>query len=59
MGKARSPSKGPVPSRTRAPPRSLGAWLGTDGKIEKITGRAGYEGVFTLTGRQYPIVTAA
>ena len=34
----------------------MGAWLGTNGKIEKITGRAGYGGVFTLTGRQHTAV---
>ncbi|KAL2046283.1 hypothetical protein N7G274_001730 [Stereocaulon virgatum] len=44
----------------RAPPRSMGAWPGTDGKIAKITWRAGYGGVFTLTGREHPgVVTAA
>ena len=59
VGKARRPSKGPVPLQTRAPPRSIGAWPGTDGKIAKITWRAGYGGVFILTGREHPNVVAA
>ena len=37
----------------------MGAWLGIDGKIEKITGRARYGGVFTLTGREHPVAVTA
>ena len=58
--KAKRPStKGPVPLRTRAPPRSTGAWPGTDRKIAKITWRAGYGGIFILTGREHPSIVAA
>jgi len=59
---ARRASIGEAPSRTIALPRSVGAWsrFGKDGNIDKITRRAGYGGVFTLTRReQSSIVTAA
>ena len=59
VGKARRPSKGPVPSRTRAPPCSMGTWFGTVGNTEKITGRIGYGDVFILTGREHPVVVTA
>jgi len=56
------PSIGQALSRTIILPRSVGAWSrsGKDRNIDKITRRAGYGGVFTLTGKEHPsVVTAA
>ena len=45
-----------------APPHPVGVWSrsGKHGNVDKVTRRAGYGGVFTLTEREHPrVLTAA